>query len=48
MTFVFKMMDVGLKMVDFRFKGWYISTFCMSIVWMGILVEIMVDNAVEV
>ena len=30
-----------------KFKTWYVGTFAMSIVWMGALVEVMVDNAIE-
>jgi Ca2+/Na+ antiporter len=30
-----------------RFKTWYIATFCMSIAWMGALVELMVEHAIE-
>jgi hypothetical protein len=28
-------------------KKWYIATFAMAIVWLGILVEFMVEHAVE-
>jgi Ca2+/Na+ antiporter len=30
-----------------RFKTWYVGTFCMSIAWMGALVEVMVEHAIE-
>ncbi len=30
-----------------KFNHWYIITFCMAIVWMGLLVEVMVDHAIE-
>ena len=30
-----------------KFKTWYIGTFCMSIAWMGALVEVMVEHAIE-
>jgi sodium/potassium/calcium exchanger 4 len=30
-----------------KFKHWYIITFCMAIAWMGLLVEVMVEHAIE-
>ena len=37
----------GFPCVGIKFKHWYIITFCMAIAWMGLLVEVMVEHAIE-
>lgn len=37
----------GFPCAACKFKHWYIVTFAMAIVWMGILVEVMVEHAIE-
>lgn len=37
----------GYPCVPSKFKHWYLVTFCMAIAWMGALVEVMVEHAIE-
>lgn len=37
----------GFPCIPSKFKHWYLVTFFMAIAWMGILVEVMVDHAIE-